>query len=314
MTLRRSAIAAALALVACTATLAADKGANWYVGIEGASVKAGHEEAVLGTPIDPTSFGPGGDLLSLDLGSGTAYALKFGYKNDKSDCWVSYWSYDEDTTATHEDAVNGFLVGWGNSDFGDDFANRLDGTESLKSDAIDIVWARPFATGEKSSWNWQLGFRSWNLENESTRTSDLDPALGTYDDRLHTRSDASGLGLTAGIGATYHITPRVWGSSTLRFGMLTGSVDVDYDEDAFGDILTSGIDGADRNFMQVEFDARLNMNFVAGLDGFLGYQFKNYGNATTSVTYTDDVQEGLVNVKNEDVSFGGFVLGLSYRF
>jgi hypothetical protein len=314
MTVRKTAAVAAIVLATFTASFAADKASSWYVGIEGSSLKAGQDEAVLGTPLDPDTFGPGGDLITLDLGSGTAYALKFGYKNDKSDCWVSYWSYDEDTTTTREDAVNGFLTGFGNADFGDDFANRLDGTQSLKSDSIDIVWARPFATGDKSSWNWQLGFRSWNLENEVTRTDDFVPASGLYDTQLHNRSDASGLGLTAGVGANYHITPKIWGSSTLRFGLLTGSVDVDYDFDSFGDVLTSGIDGADRNFMQVEFDARLNMNFVAGLDGFIGYQFKSFGNAATTMEYVDDVQEGLVATETDDVTFGGFVLGLSYRF
>ena len=314
MRVRKSVTAAALVLAAASAAIAADKDASWYVGIEGASLQAGQDDAVLGTPVDPVTFSAGGDLLTLDLGSGTAYAVKFGYRNPKSDCWVSYWSFDEDATATHEDPVNGFLVGFGNAGSGDDFANRLDGSQSLKSDSIDVVWSRPFATADKSSWNWQLGLRSWSLESETVRIDDLDPTLGTFDGQLHNRSDASGVGLTAGVGANYHFTPRFWGSSSLRFGMLTGSVDVDYDFDSFGDLLTSGLDGADRNFMQIEFDARLNMNFVAGLDGFLGYQFKSFGNATTTMEFVDDVQDGLVASETDDVTFGGFVLGLAYRF
>ncbi len=294
--------------------VAADDDEGFHIGVQGSSVTLGNGDLILGVPVDPVEFGPGGNLVTIDFGSGTAVGGHLGWKGSQGDLTLAFWSYDEDAATTAIDPTNGFLPAFPNADFGDDFADRLDGSSNTETTIVDLIWTRPFAEADHSHWSWSIGLRSWSLEQDTLMTTDLDPGTDTFDDQVNLHSDADGIGLVAGIGASRELHKRLTGSANVRMAFLTGSIDASNVEDAFGSILTTVLDDADRNFLQLELEAQLAIRLGAGLDLILGYEFRQFEDATTAMFFRDDVQEGALETTTSDLTFAGFTYGLSYQF
>lgn len=299
-----------IAALAAAPAIAGDNHEGWYIGIEGSGVAAGNADLTLATPTDGTGL-PMGKALALDYGSGTAYKFLVGFRNANADCAISFWSYDEDDDLVATSA-DGFLNALTIPDFGFDSSDDIAARGELESSIIDLTWARPIAKGDKSSFSWILGLRSWSLEQETEVI--YDPATVGTDARVQVQSEADGIGLVVGLGAKYDFTDRIWGSSSLRMAFLTGSMDTTLNGNEFGLVYSAMLDGADRNFRQTELDTRINFNVVAGLDLFLGYEFKQFDESSERLFYMDDIQEGAVANDVKDISFSGISAGLSYTF
>ncbi len=301
-------------MVLASPAFAADDEEGFHVGLQGSSVTLGNGDLILGVPVDPIELGPGGNLVTIDFGSGTAIGGHLGWKGSQGDLTLSFWDYDEDAATTAAESADGFLPAFPNADFGDDFADRLDGSSNTQATIVDLIWTRPFAEADESVWTWSVGVRSWSLEQNTVMTTDLDPATGSFDDQAHINSDASGVGLVAGIGASRKLHKRLTGSANVKAAFLTGDIDASNVEDAFGSILTTVLSDADRNFLQLELEAQLAIRLAAGLDLVLGYEFRQFEDATTSFLYPDDIQEGALDVRTSDLTFAGFTYGLAYQF
>lgn len=312
--MRRIGVILALTGLLFFPALAGEGHTGWHVGVEGSSVQAGNSDVLLGVPYGSSEGQPAGRLITVDFGSGTAFGAHVGRTTERGDLTLSFWNYDEDASRTAMDAVDGFLPAFPNADLGADFADRLDGISSLQATVIDLTWSRPFAKTEDSTWNWQIGLRSWQQEQETLLTTDLDPETQSFEDQQHLDSDADGLGILVGFSGEYHFTERIFGSTNLKLAFLTGSVDVFNREDAFGEMLDTTMNSADRNFRQMDLDTRINFNVVGGLDLFIGYQFKQFDDAVTNFNYVDDVQEGLLRAATTNTSFSGISFGANFFF
>lgn len=308
-----------IAVLAIGPTVALDDREGVYVGLQASGVQAGNDDVVLALPLDLVNIGMAGPAATLDQGTGLAAGFEVGYKGFDWDIGVSVWGYDETETVTAFDldpldGIPDLLVVFGHPLYGDLVAERVDGESTLEVGTLDVAWSRMIYDTDRSVWHWTLGFRAWSLDREVVQTSDLDPVSGVFDDRVVLRSESTAVGFFAGLRARYEFTRRVWGTTSLRFGFLTGQTDVGYDEDAFGDLLFTSVDGADRNFLHTDLDTRINFNVAGGFDLFLGYQYRNFGDAVSRLAFPDDLQEGASSVTKSDISFSGATVGASLVF
>jgi len=306
--MRRLLIVSFVAALVAAPALAGEK-EGWYVGIEGSSLQSGNSDMTLAVPRNTSGY-PGGDAVTLDTGSGAAYKLLVGFRNAKSDCTLSFWSYDNDDDLSTSSTL-GFLNSLPLPDFGNDFSNTLDADGSLETSLTDLTWTRPIATNDRSVFNWTLGLRAWSTEQDTRAIYDM--STPGSDIRIMLHNESQGAGLVAGLGAKYTLTDRVWGSTSLRMAFLTGTVDSMTTGDEFGSTYTNGVD-ADRNFQQTELETRIHFNVVAGLDMFIGYEYKQFDSALEHLTFVDDVQEGSLFNDVKDLTFSGVAIGASYTF
>ncbi len=308
----RTAVAAALVLILFSPLVAqaADQ-ATWFVSVEGAAVKAGGEDLVLGTPADPVTGGPNGDLVTLSYGTGGAWSLAFGRDTGTSSMSLSYYDYSKTADQTVE-STNGFLPAFENPLFGDAFANRLDGHAKLKVMMVDATWARAMASSGKSRWNWIVGLRYSKVDRDATMIDDL--TASGFDDQTVSTSSAEGIGVVGGIGGRYDWTKSVALTATLKLALLAGKLDVARDETAFGVPLHSALSGSERTFRQGEVDIRVHWFIGKHTDLSLGYQFKQLDRAAGRLVVPSDTVDGLVIVETSDVSLNGFLLGGKFNF
>jgi hypothetical protein len=334
--MRKLLLAAAGALCLTAPALADGAKLNgFYLAGEVSWTRVSNDDMIVATPID-LAGNPTGELVSMDFGTKPSYKVIAGYRHETwGDFSLSYWGYSHDTGVNVANNA-GFLPDFANPFNGQTFLNQIDGRATLRTRMVDFTWGRQFAKTDKSEWDWSIGLRHWTLEQTQqfngcqylgltcsyVGQGSPDPVtLYPYQfENNYQNSDSRAIGLTFGINARMHFTERFWASSSIKFAYLSGHTDAkNFDRNYY---MTPPPDGAtyhddlsstgkNRTFNQIEADARLNWNFVAGWNGFVGYQFKKLENAITTIgngnAYNFDS-----STHRHDLNMDGFVAGMSY--
>ncbi|HKQ60506.1 MAG TPA: hypothetical protein VJS92_04425 [Candidatus Polarisedimenticolaceae bacterium] len=291
---------------------AAEPETPWYVTLQGGFTQVGNDDLLLGTPASPTTGGPSGELATIGFDPEASLRIGFGYSGPDWDWELAAWRLEAQSNETVTSA-DGLLPAFSDPLFGDTLANRLDGEAELDATVVDCAWGRRLGSTARSHWTWVVGLRSSRIAQDSTMTSDADGA-GGFDDRVKISSTARGVGVVGGIAVRYLWSDRVWGTSSLRLALLTGSLDVERSEDAFGDLLVTRLDGADRTFRQGELDVRANFRVAHHLVLFAGYEFRLYDGGVARLVPTDDVANGVLVEEAADVGFSGLAAGVTFEF
>jgi hypothetical protein len=282
--------------------------------LEGALLDVNNNEVILGVESDGR-FLPLGDVIAVDFESEASYGFELGYLTEYNDFNVRALKYKESTSRTARDLGSGFEIAFGNPfNAEDDLANRLDGTVDLDVMMLDVTLGRALDPYHRSQWRWMVGVRVLSVEQELTLIADLDPSVpGSYASRVQEKSEALGYGILTGASGRYDFTPRVWLSTAFDIGLLIGSTDVYYDEDAVDPTLAR-IEDRNRLFRQMGLEVKGNVEVVPGFHCFLGYRFIHLEDVLTRVTFHDDLLTGSMSLETYDLGFNGVTAGLNFVF
>jgi hypothetical protein len=244
---------------------------------------------------------------NYDQPTQTPLTLNLGLVKGDDEFSLSYMDSNKTSTRDLSSATNPYGI---SVPLGSGISANIHGSQRLKVSTIDLAWKHAFMKSNAGALAFSAGLRSFDISDEfhSVGTS----ASGAPTQALHAKGKGSGFGLTAGIHSRLNFNDRVW----LTSGFTMAQLDTTVKSDQFAVLTTTAttqIPSEDRHesTLQTETYLRLNVNFVRGFDGFVGYEVKNFGNDTAKVinTYT---QAGIYTTSG--FGLAGFTAGLSYTF
>ena len=271
-----------------------------------------------------TPRGYGSPAITYDMKSKTPLQLDLGITSGDDDFTLSYWSGKAKGNGTFNDPNLAdqvyYTIPYGEY-YGYQIGQTMGGSE-VKAHTLDIAWTRTFVKNDKGSLGFSFGLREYKIE----RNTSLDlwdtstPLKHEGTDRITATS--KGFGLLVGMNARYNFTERVWMTGGLKLAMTDGKNDFDYTETydpAFSTgnrapYLEVALAGQKQTSLQTDMDLKLNVNFVAGFDGFVGYQMKSFRDVLGNDAGGAYGYNTIPNFTPRTVGFNGVVVGLAYRF
>lgn len=267
----------------------------------------------------PTTYN--GEVSTYDMKSKTPLQLDLGIQNGDDDFVLSYWAGKAKGDGTFvADSANGYY-----SPYADFLSNigMSQGNSEVKAHTIDLTWTRTFVKNDKGSLAFSLGLREFKVE----RHMFLDQWDTTTPTMLHMgydRIDATskGFGLSAGLHGRYTFTDRVWLTGGMQVAMTNGKNDFQWQE-SYDPAYAAGygtpyyqatLNGQKTTSVQIDADVKLNFNFVAGFDGFVGYRMKSFQNVLGNDTVGVYGYEYTTQFGPATVGFNGAIVGVAYRF
>jgi len=267
-----------------------------------------------------TPYSYNGAPVTYDMKSKTPLQLDLGVKNGDDDFVLSYWQGKANGDGT-------FVAPTGGNDYYygpyADFLNQVgmsQGKSEVKAHTLDLSWIRTFVKSDKGSLAFSLGLREFKIE----RHMFLDQWDTSLQHMGYDQIDATskGFGLTAGLNGSYTFTERLWLDGGFKLAMVNGKNDFFYGETYYpsynsntaNPYLMVGMDGAKATSVQMDAEVKLNMNFVAGLDGFVGYRMKSFQNVLGNDSGTTYGYENVPVFGATTVGFNGVIAGVAYRF
>jgi hypothetical protein len=265
--------------------------------------------------------GYNGEPFTYDMKSKTPLQLDLGIQNGDDDFVLSYWAGKAKGDGTFTaDAANYYYAPYG------DFLNNLgmsNGNSEVKAHTLDISWIRTFVKNDKGSLAFSLGLREFKVE----RHMFLDQWDTTTPTMQHMGSDqidatSKGFGLTAGLSGRYTFTESLWLTGGVKLAMTNGKNDFEYQEN-YDPAYSGGyanpyyqatLNGQKTTSVQMDTEVKLNMNFVAGFDGFIGYRMKSFQNVLGNDSGTVYGYENIPQFGPTTVGFNGVIVGVAYRF
>ena len=279
--------------------------------------------AIQGYDGTPGAQGYGAAPVTYDMKSKTPLQLDLGITNGDDDFTLSYWAGKAKGNGSFTAPVGG------NTQYYSPYASYLNqigmsnGNSEVKAHTLDIIWTRTFVKNDKGSLAFSFGLREFKVERNmfldqwGTGSSPL-PHMGN--DQISATS--KGFGLLAGLSGRYTFTDRVWLTGGMKFAMTDGKNDFSYTE-TYDPAYSAGrrnpylqvaLDGQKQTSLQVDMDLKLNVNFVAGFDGFVGYQVKSFRDVLGNDAGAAYGSNTLSNNAPRTVGFNGVVVGVGYRF
>jgi len=235
-----------------------------------------------------TNSGPSaynGEPITYDMKSKTPLQLDLGIQNGDDDFVLSYWAgkakgngtFTADTANTYYSPYADFLSSIGMSQ----------GNSEVKAHTLDISWIRTFVKNDKGSLAFSLGLREFKVERHMF-LDQWDTTTPTMQHMGYDQIDATskGFGLTAGLSGRYTFSDRVWLTGGVKLAMTNGKNDFEYQESYYPSYSSSygtpyiqaTLNGQKTTSVQMDSEIKLNVNFVAGFDGFVGYRMKSFQN------------------------------------
>jgi hypothetical protein len=261
-----------------------------------------------------------GEPVAYDMKSKTPLQLDLGVQSGDDDFVLSYWAGKAKGDGTFTaDAANRYYSPYG------DFLNNLgmsNGNSEVKAHTLDISWIRTFVKNDKGSLAFSLGLREFKVERHMylDQWDTSAPMLHMGYDQIDATS--KGFGLTAGFSGRYTFTDRVWLTGGVKLAMTNGKNDFEYQQN-YDPAYNSGnatpyyqatLNGQKTTSVQMDSEIKVNVNFVAGFDGFIGYRMKSFqnvlGNDSGSVYGYDNIPQ----FGPATVGFSGIIVGAGYRF
>lgn len=204
------------------------------------------------------------------------------------------------------DAAGGIRIGGA---IGGSNSDTAHGRQELKVSTLDLAWKRTFVKGEAGSLAFSTGLRAFELTDEFTTEG---TTTGTLDLGIHAKGKATGFGLTAGLHARLNLSNQVWVTTGFTLAQLNTTQKAE-DYRIYNNTNTYLLPSEDTHGsnLQTESYLRLNMAFVKGFNGYLGYEVKNFGNDAVKI---DNLYTQIGMPAPHGFGLSGFTLGLSYTF
>lgn len=261
-----------------------------------------------------------GEPVTYDMKSKTPLQLDLGIQNGDDDFVLSYWAgkakgdgtFTRPDTQTYYSPYSDFLSNLGMSN----------GNSEVKAHTLDISWIRTFVKNDKGSLAFSLGLREFKIERhmflDQWDTSGPMQHMGA--DQIDATS--KGFGLTAGLSGRYTFTERVWLTGGMKLAMTNGKNDFEYQEN-YDPAYSGGnatpyyqatLNGQKTTSIQMDSEVKLNVNFVAGFDGFIGYRMKSFQNVLGNDSGSVYGYENIPQFGPTTVGFNGIIVGVAYRF
>ena len=264
-----------------------------------------------------TPTGYNGEPFTYDMKSKTPLQLDLGIQNGDDDFVLSYWAGKAKGNGT-------FTPPDSQTYYGPyaDFLNSVghdEGKSEVKAHTLDISWIRTFVKNDKGSLAFSLGLREFKVE----RHMFLDQWDTSLTHMGYDQIDATskGFGLTAGLSGRYSFTDHVWLTGGVKLAMTNGKNDFEYQESYYPSYSNSGVpyvqatlNGQKTTSVQMDSEIKLNVNFVAGFDGFVGYRMKSFQNVLGNDSGTTYGYENVPVFGPTTVGFNGVIVGVGYRF
>ncbi|HXC15861.1 MAG TPA: hypothetical protein VNV60_00320 [Holophagaceae bacterium] len=261
-----------------------------------------------------------GEPASYDMKSKTPLQLDLGIQNGDDDFVLSYWAgkakgdgtFTADSASTYYGPYSDFLNQLGMSK----------GNSEVKAHTLDVSWIRTFVKNDKGSLAFSLGLREFKIERhmrlEQWDTSSPMQHMG-YD---AIDATSKGFGLTAGLSGRYTFTERVWLTGGFKLAMTNGKNDFEYQENydpasrsnTATPYYQATLNGQKTTSVQMDSEIKLNVNFVAGFDGFVGYRMKSFQNVLGNDSGSVYGYENIPHFGPDTVGFSGIIVGAGYRF
>lgn len=260
-----------------------------------------------------------GEPVTYDMKSKTPLQLDLGIQNGDDDFVLSYWAGKAKGNGSFTaDSANYYYSPYG------DFLNNLgmsNGNSEVKAHTLDVSWIRTFVKNDKGSLAFSIGLREFKVERhmflDQFDTSAPMRHMG-YD---QIDATSKGFGLTAGLNGRYNFTERVWLTGGVKLAMTNGKNDFMYQENYDPAYSVQGnpyyqatLNGQKATSVQMDSEIKLNVNFVAGFDGFIGYRMKSFQNVLGNDSGTVYGYENIPQFGPTTVGFNGIVVGVGYRF
>lgn len=264
-----------------------------------------------------------GQPATYDMKSKTPLQLDLGIKNGDDDFVLSYWAGKAKGNGTFVApvAANSYYYG----PYAD-YLNQLGmshGQSEVKAHTLDLSWARTFVKGDKGSLAFSLGLREFKIERHML-LDQWDTTTPTMRHMGYDKIDATskGFGLTAGLSGRYTFTDRVWLDGGFKLAMINGkndffygeSYDPAYNANYASPLVQVGLNGAKATSVQMDSEVKLNVNFVAGFDGFIGYRMKSFQNVLGNDSGSTYGYNNVPVFGATTAGFNGVIVGAAYRF
>ena len=263
----------------------------------------------------------GGPTYTYDVKSKTPIQLDLGITSGDNDYTLSYWGgkakgdgafVSPNTSNTYYSPYSDYL-----SSIGHDQGNT-----EVKAHTLDITWNRTFVKNDKGSLAFSLGLREFKIE-QNTFIDQWDTTTPTNLHMGYDQVDAStkGVGLTVGLNGRFDFSDRMWLTGGVKLAMVDAKSDFHYTGGYYPSYSTPYVyseiqdNGQKQTSTQMDAELKLNFNFVAGFDGFVGYRMKSFGEALGSSNFSGYYNyNAWTNFTPRTLGFNGIIVGVAYRF
>lgn len=296
---------------------------SWWVALDAWMAEPSNLNLDVALQEDP-SIATGGEVIGLDFGAEFSGKIRLGWSPvdpTRHGYSVSYWSWDNDESLSQG---GGIMPAVTDPFFANISSQSVASTADISVSILDIAITRRLAVTKRSAWHWGAGFRHASFD-ESWEIEYYDPSTGISGpiETVDIDMDASGSGITAGLGGVFRWNGWIRSAVRTQFSLLKGETEASYRDRGYIDDLllglqgffTTGIEraGEDRVFQQIELEAKVIFRLWEGLEAALGYSFMNWADVVQVDRLLDDVQGGL-SFAREDLAFDGVTLSVSYTW
>ena len=280
---------------------------GFRVGVQVAFGQPLIQESMLGIRTATSGSSTTVSALNLNYDRHTPLSVELGWAQGENDFSLDFMSTKKDTDRT-ERGPN-LIYPIGNS------VSRLDGQSKLEAQVIDLLWRRNFAKAGNTSFAWGLGLRYGSFKNQNTTRIYQLPGE-TLQGTLETTGESKAYGLITGLESRTKFSPR-WGvSSSLRLAFLDGTVKGTLRQQVVSPSGSAVISNEDVNrlLFQTDFKLRLNVQLVSGLEGHVGYEYRDFNQASTEAFSDNTFILPVFFPNTKGFALSGFTVGLAYRF
>ncbi len=310
-----------LALSLCLPALAQDS--HFHAALSGqfGDYTGPSEQLAIRAYSNGAPYSYNGEPFTYDMKSKTPLQLDLGIQNGDDDFVLSYWAGKAKGNGTFTPPDTQRYYG----PYAD-YLNNLgmsNGNSEVKAHTLDISWTRTFVKNDNGSLAFSLGVREFKLERHMF-LDQFDTTTPTMRHMGYDQIDATskGFGLTAGLSGRYTFTQRVWLTGGVKLAMTNGKNDFEYQENYDPAYSTNSgtpyiqatLHGQKTTSVQMDSEIKLNVNFVAGFDGFIGYHMKSFQNVLGTDSGTVYGYNNIPVFGPTTVGFNGIILGVGYRF
>jgi hypothetical protein len=297
-----------------------DHDGDFFIGVEARFLQPSGLPADF-VLVDPDSDDdPEGVVQSVEFSNEVSPRIVLGWSgDDDSSLALSWWSYDEQETASASaaDPMELWTVLYHPRTAFFDFEGTAVATAGVDATVIDLTYSRPAHEGDRFAMRWMAGLRQ----------ADLDFGLDvTYSETVSINesqtvaltSEAEGIGITGGLNGYLTLADDWFVAGGVQYSFLTGEVEA-------STFMFNSIDGIaapnadvvgeeDRVIGIFDLQCSVVWHPIEDWYFWLGYEFSQWSNVVDTQLFPDDWGPGFLQTDSTDVTWDGFKLGAGYRF